>query len=246
MTKTFLIAGGTKGIGRACTRILLETGARCHVLSRTLPETDQKLGGAEYHQADLTDPGALGRVIQTLGASGVSLHGMALFQRHRGREGSWEGNLASTLTASRNLIESALPLFPSGGDKSIVILSSIASRFVAEEQDEGYHVAKAGVVGMARYYAFKLGPSGIRVNCVAPGNLLKEESAHFFAQNPALQDLYRSITPLRRMGTADETARVVRFLLSEEASFITGQEIVVDGGAGLHWQESLASRLRLP
>jgi NAD(P)-dependent dehydrogenase (short-subunit alcohol dehydrogenase family) len=125
------------------------------------------------------------------------------------------------------------------------MISSIASRSVADEQDEGYHAAKSGLLGLCRYYAHRLGPREIRVNCVSLGTILKENSKKFFLEQKELHELYCRITPLRRMGTAKEVAEVVGFLLSEKASFITGQEIVVDGGVGLQWQESLARGLAI-
>jgi len=242
--KNILIIGGTRGIGRATAKELVSAKLCPHIISRTLTSDEDRLDNCSYYVADATDKSTIESALKDIASMDISLHGVAMFQRHRGSDDSWEGNLTSTLTATRNVITATTPYLEKEGNSSIVILSSIASHAVADEQDEGYHAAKTGVVGIARYYAFKLGPLGIRVNCVAPGTLLKEESKQHFIDNKKLYELYKSITPLRRMGTAEEVAKVVSFLLSDHASFITGQEIVVDGGAGLHWQESLARMLQ--
>jgi NAD(P)-dependent dehydrogenase (short-subunit alcohol dehydrogenase family) len=96
---------------------------------------------------------------------------------------------------------------------------------------------------MVRYWAVVLGPLGIRVNSVSPGTVLKEESKDFFLDDKTISDLYRRITPLRRFGSAREVAKVVACLCGEQTSFVTGQDIVVDGGLSLQSQEALAREL---
>lgn len=239
-----VIIGGTRGLGKA----FLEAGqaeyAGISVLARSTPkELRASSRNVRFIAADATNAASLKSGLDQAVAHGGPVRHLVLFQQYRGKTSPWDGKLACTLTATRAVLEQCCAHFEPGGDKAVVLLTSIASRLVADEQDEGYHAAKTGLLGLARYYACKLGPLGVRVNCVSPGTVLKEASQHHFLGNPELHDWFRQVIPLRRMGTANEVAAVIRFLLSEAASFITGQELIVDGGAGLLSQESLARTL---
>ncbi len=239
-----IIVGGSKGIGRAFCLLAASAYEVVTVISRNKPSGSEDLPKNVLWQAmDVADEKSVTEVLPEVVERNGRVNGLAFFQRHRG-DNSWEGNLKVCLSATRNVILTLKNHFALEGERSIAIISSIASRFVANEQDEGYHVAKAGLIGMTRYFAYELGALGIRVNAISPGTVLKSESAHFFLENEPLHQLYKEVTPLGRMGTANEVAEAVKFILSPQASFITGQEIVVDGGAGLNWQESLSRRLK--
>src|SRR5262249_4522710 len=118
-----------------------------------------------------------------------------------------------------------------------------ASRFVAAEQPVSYHVAKAAMSQMVRYYATTLGRKGILVNGVCPGTTVKEESGGFYAAHPEIDALFREIVPLGRMGKSEDVAELVAFLVSGRATFLTGQNIVIDGGVSLQAHESLSRRV---
>jgi len=239
-----VIIGGTKGLGKAFLSGLGTEQTHVSVLARTLPaERPPCQDRVEFIAADVTQGASLRSGLDRAIASGGKVSHLVLFQQYRGTDAPWEGKLACTLTATRAILDFCAPHFVASGDKAVVLLTSIASNKVAAEQDEGYHAAKTGLLGLARYYACRLGPLGIRVNCVSPGTVLKAASKHHFLENPELHECFRQIIPLRRMGTEQEVAAVIRFLLSEAASFITGQEILVDGGAGLQSQESLVRAL---
>lgn len=242
--KHSLIVGGTRGIGRALVRTLAEEG---HILSvigrRPASEADQRIPNVHYWLVDLLNQERLPVVLVEIIHQNGKLNNLAFFQRYRGEGDDWRGEIETSLTATKNVIERLVNEFDDAGDKSIVIISSVAGHLIAEEQPLSYHVTKAGLNQMVRYYAFTLGPKGIRVNSVSPGTVLKEEAREFYLQNEQLLNLYKRIIPLGRMGTAEEIAQVVTFLCTPKASFITGQNIVVDGGLSLQWHESLARQL---
>lgn len=246
MHKHLAVIGGSRGVGREISLLLSSAYSTVTILARNPPEniTDWPKN-IVFQQADISNPKEIEPSVEKITQSHGKLDGIVFSQRSRGPEDSWSRHLDITLTSTRNFLEAAQDSFIEKGNKSVVMISSIASRSVADEQDEGYHAAKSGLLGLCRYYAHRLGPREIRVNCVSPGTILKENSKKFFLEQKELHELYCRITPLRRMGTAKEVAEVVGFLLSEKASFITGQEIVVDGGVGLQWQESLARMLAI-
>jgi NAD(P)-dependent dehydrogenase (short-subunit alcohol dehydrogenase family) len=122
---------------------------------------------------------------------------------------------------------------------SIVIVSSIASQFIVQEQGIGFHITKAASDQLVRYYAVKLGPQGIRVNGINPGRIIKDESKDYYQRNERLKKIYEAVSPLGRLGTAEEMANVIKFLCSPGASYVTGQCIVLDGGLSLHGHDSI-------
>jgi NAD(P)-dependent dehydrogenase (short-subunit alcohol dehydrogenase family) len=241
-----VVVGGSKGLGREISLLLSSAYSTVTIIARNPPEKSSDWPkNIAFQPADISNLEKIGPAVDKITRSQGKLDGIVFSQRSRGSEDFWGRHLDITLTSTRNFLEATQDSFIDKGNKSVVMISSIASRSVADEQDEGYHAAKSGLLGLCRYYAHRLGPRGIRVNCVSLGTILKENSKKFFLDQKELHELYCRITPLGRMGTAQEVAEVVGFLLSEKASFITGQEIVVDGGVGLQWQESLARMLAI-
>ncbi len=239
-----LLVGGSHGIGAAASRAFLEAGCAVSIVARRPPEDPGLLGeGVRFFQADLCDQACLPGLVETI-ADQVGPLGHAVFlQRYRGAGDGWNQELATSLSATWTLIEAMVPRLDPGSDHGIVLVSSMAGRLIAQEQPLAYHVAKAGLEQMARYYAVTLGRRKERVNAVALGAVVKQEAETFYADHPDLVRLYGEITPLGRMGRAEEVASVITFLCGPAASFITGQTLVVDGGLSLQWHETLARGL---
>lgn len=235
-----LVVGGSRGIGRTVARHLAAGGDRVSIIGRTSP-SGQDDPRVQAWTADVCDAEGLARVLDDVVREAGSVSGIVLLQRYRGAADDWAGEIATTLTATRQLLDWAgSHLEDRGRGKSVVVVSSIAGVFVASEQPVSYHMAKAALTQMVRYYAVALGPRGVRVNAISPGTVVKDESRAFYASQPDLERLYRDIIPLGRMGTADDLAGLAQFLLSDRASFLTGQNIVLDGGVSLRSHESLA------
>ena len=234
-----IVVGGTRGIGLAIARRFAADGARVSVLGRSQPAA--AVERVVWQEADASDRESLIIGLNSAKARQGMPGALVLAQRYRGKGDTWEGELATTLTASNMAVEWAANELPR--DSAIVVVSSVASTRVASEQPAGYHAAKAALSQIVRYYATTLGPRGIRVNAVSPGTTVKDESKAYFESHPEIVDVYRKVVPLGRMGTAAEVANLVAFLAGPGASFITGQDIVIDGGASLLSQESLGRRL---
>jgi NAD(P)-dependent dehydrogenase (short-subunit alcohol dehydrogenase family) len=225
-------------------RNLAAAGHVVSVIARSTSDAFDDLPLVKTWTVDVSDANALQSALSSLLEARGPVTGAVLLQRYRGDGDDWAGELATTLTATRNVFEwvAERGCFSSEGG-ALVVIGSAAGSFVAAEQPVSYHVAKAGLTQMVRYYAVALGSKGVRVNSISPGTILKDENQSFYQDNPELERLYRDIIPLGRMGTAQDVANLVIFLLSDNASFLTGQNIALDGGVSLHWHETLARRL---
>ncbi len=236
-----LVVGGTRGIGRALVKALIAQGGAVSVFARRPPE--KKVLRARYWMVDVTDRqkvlDSLADVVRQRG----KLDGLVFFQRYRGEGDLWQAEFQTSLTGTKSIIEGLVPHFQKTGG-AIVVVSSVNAEWISPNLSVGYHVAKAGLNSMVRYYAVTLGGKNIRVNSVSPGTVLKEESKNFYLKNRGQYKLHSSVVPLGRMGHADEVAQVVVFLCSPKSSFVTGQDIVVDGGVSLQWHEVLAGKLK--
>ena len=239
--KHSIVIGGTKGVGRELALLLAASGQSVTAVGRSSTAfTGPSAEGIELLIGDVEDADSLLRsLIRQVELRGA-ISSLVFLQRYRGHGDPWTGEIAISMSATKTLVESLVPHFDRKGDRSICIVTSNASSFVARNQTLAYHTAKAALRQMARYYAVKYGTLGIRVNVVSPCTFVKPESAEYFAGQEALKALYKRITPLARMGTAKEVAKAVAFLCGPDASFITGQDLTVDGGLSLMLQDTLA------
>jgi len=238
----FLVVGGTRGTGRALVQRLLDTaGYRVSVFGRHHEPADGAPRLASY-QVDVTDTAALRSALDMAVAKDGKFHSVVFMQRNRAEQDEFEADLAVALTATKNAIEHlvAQAYFSRAySTNSIVMVSSIADHYVAPEQDVGYHVSKAGLAHLARYYALTLGGLGIRVNSVSPCVVIKESAREFYSKNGWLTDRFERFIPLGRAGNSEDIVNVISFLISEQSSYVTGQNIVVDGGLTLRSHESI-------
>ena len=165
------------------------------------------------------------------------IHGSALTVE----EDNWDYGIDVLLKALYLGPKNAIPHMTATGGGSIINLASVHS-FLQEPGMLVYESAKAGVVGMTRQMATEFGPDGIRVNAIAPGHIVGEGLAKIWKDNPTGHEFFADQYPLRRTGIPDDIANGIAFLCSEEASFITGHTLAIDGGLSVQLQEKFGLR----
>lgn len=234
MSRHFVIVGGSRGLGRAFSAAMIGEGNAVSVLARSRGD----VAGVMYHECDL-DAIDASAILDAVSRAGGEIDSLVCFQRYRGTDDEWAGEFRTTVTATKALIEASPGHFASQGLRSIVLVSSVNATFISPALPPGYHVAKAALCQMARYYACTLGPLRIRVNAVCPSTFVKPETESHYAANPDVVARLAAASPLGRMASHRDVNDAVGFLLGERAAFITGQTLIVDGGISLRWPEHL-------
>jgi 3-oxoacyl-[acyl-carrier protein] reductase len=229
-----VIVGGMHGSGGNMTRRFHRMEHRVIIVDRrTTADDSADVYWDQAIHADLTEQEEAKEAADQIAESVDVLDNLIFSVRFRGPEKeTWDGEIALGMTAIRIFIERLQPLM-TRGDASIVMVSSTAATHYTPGCSIAYHATKAAGDQMTRCYASELGPMGIRVNAVAPGYIVKDESVAYFESDPAKAARVAEMHPLKRYGTADDVAGVVGFLCSQEAAFVTGQIITVDGGLSL-------------
>jgi 3-oxoacyl-[acyl-carrier protein] reductase len=233
-------AGSADGIGFATARILLAQGARVAITSTTDRVFDRlnDLGGIEVFAAtaDLTKPDDVARFVaeteRALGPIDILFNNAGMVQTGQPQkrttlanasDAAWEHGIAINLTSAFRMTRAVLPGMIARGYGRIIMMSSVTGPVAAIDGSAVYATAKAGLLGMTRGLALENARHGITANAVGPGWIGTGSSS------PRQARAGRQ-TPVGREGRPEEVGHVVAFLASEEASYLTGQLIVIDGG----------------
>ena len=237
--KVAIVTGAASGIGEAAVRLFAEHGARVLAVDLSgerLAELWAECEAVESMQADLAIPavadeialeavGSFGRLDIVFGNAGV--HGSGATPGEK-----WEHCVEVNLTAAHRVAEATHPYVRDTGGGSVIFTASVSGPLVGFASAH-YDASKAGLVGLTRHLASAWGRDGIRVNALCPG----------FIRTPFIGDYWtderlrkvRGDTALGRLGEAEELAKAALFLASDDASYVTGTTLVVDGGWTVHY-----------
>jgi len=215
-----LIFGGSKGIGS--------------VISSSLKDRGDFVSNCSRNETGLKED--IKSSIETFDYKSLKykFDNLIFAHRYRGKESIEDYKI--TVDAVSKLLEHGNKFINKNG--SIVILNSMAHRYVFQEQSPSYHYTRGALISLTKYYAVKLGSYGIRCNIINPGTVIKPENRDYYSSNLNKKKYIETLTPLKKMGDSQDIANLAIFLCSEKSMFITGQEISVDGGISLLSQET--------
>jgi 3-oxoacyl-[acyl-carrier protein] reductase len=238
--RTALVTGASRGIGKACAQSLAGVGYRVVLAARSVDKLEEianelKSNGAETFAVEM-DLGRnesitagfakavkeFGRIDILVNNAGITKDGLAV----RMKQSDWETVLQVNLSGAFYATQQVLPGMMKERWGRIVSISSVVGE-MGNAGQANYVASKAGLIGLTKSLAQEVGSRNITVNAVAPG-FIETDMTHGLPED--LKQKMLSQTPLKRMGTAEDIASAVKFLVSEEAGFITGHVLDVNGG----------------
>ena len=254
-----IVTGGAQGIGGSCARRLAEEGAKVLIAdidaasSEANVEAIRRQGGtAESIRADLGRhddiKAMIDRATELWGRLDILVNN-AYSPTHGSGEGSalevteeaWDVGMALLVKSIFLAAKYAVPEMRKTGAASIVNISSVHGLLTAPGKLV-YEAGKSALIGVTRQMATDFGPMGIRVNAICPGHIVTERLRAGWNENPSGERFFEDQYPLRKLGKPEDIANAVVFLSSDEAAFITGHALVVDGGLTIQLQEDFGMR----
>lgn len=239
--QSVIVTGGSKGIGKGIARVFAAQGANVMVAARGLADAEATVeqiraagGTAVAHAADVSDwasvQGIVAKTVETFGTVDILCANAGAFPQKKIIEltpDDWDQVLSTNLKSTFLCVKACIPAFEKAGKGRVVVTSSITGPITGYPGWSHYGASKAGQLGFLRTAAMELARYNTTINAVLPGNIITE----------GLQDLGQSYLdgmakaiPLKRLGRVEDIGYAALFLASQEAAYITGQTIVVDGG----------------
>jgi len=243
--KSVIVTGSARGIGKTIASAFGRAGAHVAICDINVDDGEQTVlelreAGckATFFRVDLAAKGEPQRMVEEvadrLGGLDFLVNNARAGERldfSEDTEDNWDLTLSVGLRAACFASRRAIDIMGSRGGGSIVNIGSVSAILVSHES-AAYHAAKAGMLQITRYLAVQAGSSRVRVNSILPGFIVQDEHQERYrrADNAAYRERVEQCHPLKREGRSEDVANAALFLCSESAGFITGQEIIVDGG----------------
>ena len=223
-----IVTGGASGIGEATAARLRLDGAKVWTVDRA---------GTADQLIDVTAPGASGAIVAAARGAMGSIDAVLPFAGivrptplGMDEDDNWDATIAVNLTAVHRLVRAARTDLESAGNGRVVLVSSVMGSFGSADLS-AYTASKHGIIGLTKSLAASLGPFGCTVNAIQPGAIETPMTKDLFVPGSAGGDFWRNKSALGRLGKAEDIADVAAFLVSDDARFVSGHGIFVDGAA---------------
>lgn len=240
--KVALVTGASGGIGRAAALVFARSGASVLVSdvneeggAQTVAMIEAAGGKAAFQRCDVSKSdevkAMVAAAVSTFGGLDCAFNNAGLNRLGDDEydDAIWERNIGINLSGVMRCMREEAEVMLARGGGAIVNTASI-NGIVGNGAQPAYVAAKHGVVGLARHGALRWAKGGIRVNAVCPG-VIETPMTEAVANNPEIRKIMEAMTPMGRMGQPEEIANAVLWLCSDQASFVTGHPLVIDGGA---------------
>lgn len=251
LDKVSIVTGGASGIGAATARALAAEGARVVVADINASalekmEEDMRKEGRQFlclrtnvaKEKEVEE--LINKTLSHFGGIDILINNAGISPKHDGKKANlwemsiaeWDQVMAVNIRGAFLCCHFAVPKMIERGGGAIVNVSSLAAKAGSGITGCHYVISKAGVVGLTKVLAREVAEYGIRVNAVAPGRI---DTPMIWDVPPEVNEKYKQTIPLNRLGTPEEVAEGIVFLLSESASYITGQVMDINGGMGMYY-----------
>jgi 3-oxoacyl-[acyl-carrier protein] reductase len=251
LDKVAIVTGGASGIGAATARALAAEGARVAVADINASalekmEEDMRKEGQQFlclranvaKEKEVEE--LINKTLSHFGGIDILINNAGISPKHDGKKANlwemsiaeWDQVMAVNIRGAFLCCHFAVPKMIERGGGAIVNVSSLAAKAGSGITGCHYVISKAGVVGLTKVLAREVAEYGIRVNAVAPGRI---DTPMIWDVPPEVNEKYKQTIPLNRLGTPEEVAEGIVFLLSESASYITGQVMDINGGMGMYY-----------